>query len=153
MQLAHQTKRRKMMNKQWLPILAGITILAITALPANAKTLERDPFSPYAWEKPSNVVEVDPLIGRTTEFTTPLTENALSTYKVVGTMISPKDALALVRTKDKREFFVSHGDPIGREGGEITVINIDGVTVDISGKIIDLTVNNNSFEAGNDAIN
>lgn len=123
------------MKKNYILFLSVI-LLAFTA---NAQEEVRDPFTPFVWDKPTIVspaAELDKLAS------TPLTEKPLVSYRLVGLIVSPKDSIALVKSRDKREYFVSVGDQIGNEGGVIEAIYSDGMTIDINGRIIDLTVNN-----------
>lgn len=113
-------------------------MLGFLASSANAQEAERDPFTPFVWEKPSNVE----IINKDQYNKTPLTDKALADYRLIGVMVAPSEALALIKSKDKREFFVTTGDKIGIEGGTIHTISGEGISIDMDGKIIDLTVSN-----------
>jgi len=121
------------MNKK-LIIFTAFSILSFSAF---AEDAVRDPFKPFSWEKPKVVTSVE---QNENYDVTPLTEKALSYYRVIGTIVSPSDALTLIRSREKGDFFANVGDSIGNEGGKISLISSDGITVDMNGKIINLTV-------------
>ncbi len=108
-------------------------------LPALALAGDRDPFAPYASAKTAIATTKQ---SESDSSITPLTEDSISAYKLVGLIVSPTDSIVLIRSSSNREYFASTGDKIGNEGGVIHKISTEGVTVDINGKLVDLTVNN-----------
>lgn len=115
-----------------------------------ASAAERDPFLPYSWSAPSGK---DAANGTTDDkAVNPLITKPASSYTVIGVVVSPNDALAVLKSRDRNEYFAYIGDPVGSEGGIIETINSDGITVDISGKIIPLNVSNR-FESQDDTQN
>ncbi len=121
--------------------IISIIVLAGSALYGIALAQSRDPFTPYAPPVPaagvSNLMAVDPRkIGN------PLTEKPLSAYNVIGVAISRKNSLAVLKSRDKQEYFAYIGDEVGVEGGKIEKINSEGIAVNIAGKIINLKVSN-----------
>lgn len=123
-----------------IQILVFITITVYGAAMAD----ERDPFQPYTWSAPSaaDTKEID----KESAYTNPLTNKPLSAYTVIGVAISPTDALAVLKSRDKHEYFAYVGDRIGSEGGILKVISTEGITIDIGGKIVPLKISNR-FEA------
>ncbi len=106
-----------------------------------ADGVARDPFAPYAVEKPKTTAAGD-IFDAAAPALTPLTERPLSSYQVIGVIVSPTDSVALIKSRDKRELFASIGDAMGSEGGKVEVISSEGITVDTNGKISNLTVSN-----------
>jgi hypothetical protein len=109
---------------------------------------DRDPFAPFASAK--TVISDSAKATTKGNSASPLTEDSISSYKLVGLIVSPNDSIVLIRSNSNREFFASIGDKIGNEGGIIHTISTEGITVDINGKLVDLTVNNR-LEISNEA--
>lgn len=128
-----------------------LTMVVILAFPLLAKAEElRDPFSPFGWGGIKNpAVEAANADSIENLNVTPITKDPLSTYQLAGVIVSPTDSIALLRTKNKRDYFVNIGDEIGMERGIIDVISSEGITIDLKGKLIDLTVSN-GFEIKNE---
>ncbi len=117
--------------------------LLLTPLASFGQSVERDPFMPFATSTSGSASSSDKKSGLPGDNAiTPLMERPLSTYKIIGTVVSAKDALAVIKSADRREFYANVGDKIGVEGGVIEVISSEGITVDINGKITDLIVSN-----------
>jgi Tfp pilus assembly protein PilP len=116
-----------------------IILAMLITLPSLAFAGDRDPFAPYASAK-NSIPTAKKADNDST--VTPLTEDSLSAYKLVGLIVSPTDSIVLIRSSSNREYFASIGDKIGNEGGIIHKISTEGMTVDINGRIVDLTVNN-----------
>lgn len=131
------------MSKKLITFVSAITLPAIAFAGA-----DRDPFAPFASAKPA-ITESSKQISTTGNSITPLTEDSLSSYKLMGLIVSPTDSVVLIQSSSKREYFAGIGDKIGNEGGIIHLISTDGITVDIDGKLVDLTVNNR-FEIQNE---
>ncbi|MDA0781646.1 MAG: pilus assembly protein PilP [Rickettsiales bacterium] len=128
-----------------------LALITISVFPffANAEEI-RDPFAPLGWggsQNPSTEnLDADSIESMNV---TPLTKDPLATYQLGGVIVSPTDSIALIRTRSKRDYFVNIGDEIGMERGIIDVISSDGITIDVNGKLIDLTVSN-GFEIKNE---
>lgn len=118
-----------------IALLAVIALFSVTAIAA-----DRDPFMPYTWSSPSGA-EGTKVAGNAPS-ANPLVDKPLSSYKVIGVVVSPSDALAVIKSRDRREYFAYIGDPVGMEGGVISAINIEGITIDMSGKVVPLKVSN-----------
>lgn len=143
-------------------LLAFATIMAFPFISV-AQDL-RDPFSRGG----NSVILVEDNV--TTEVNdhdvTPLTRDPITSYQVAGIIIkhekependsendsesnydeysedSGMNSIALIRTKNKRDYFASIGDYIGNEGGIIDEITSEGIVVDINGRLRDLNVSN-----------
>lgn len=126
-----------------------IALSLLSALPLSSSIAqERDPFAPYLWDKPSSVETIIPST-EDLDHKSPLANAPLSTFKIVGTVVTPNEAIAVVKTEDKREFFVGPGDVIGMEGGKVESISNEGVTLATGDTVVTLDVNN-KFELGSD---
>jgi Tfp pilus assembly protein PilP len=104
-----------------------------------AYATDRDPFKPYMSTPPINASD-GAAVAR--DAASPLAEKPLSSYAVVGVVVSPNDAMAVLKSRDKHEYFAYIGDPIGSEGGVLETINTEGITVNMGGKIVSLKVSN-----------
>lgn len=103
---------------------------------------DRDPFLPYTWSAPAGTGNDTGGKDKSGEAVNPLIDKPISSYTVIGVVISPTDALAVLKSRDKHEYFAYVGDPIGSEGGVMETINTEGITVNINGKIVPLKVSN-----------
>jgi Tfp pilus assembly protein PilP len=112
------------------------------AIPALSEAAGRDPFTPFQQGKQPTDTDDVKSEEVETAFVTPLTKDPLSYYQLAGVIISPWDSFVLIKSMDKREHFATIGDSLGKEGGVIDLISVDGITVDIDGKLINLTVTN-----------
>jgi len=129
--------------KQIIKMTFIVTLIAFGV----ANATERDPFLPYTWSAPQGKESANSIAsGR---HVNPLVRKPLTSYTVIGVVVSPNDALAVIKGRDRSEYFAYIGDPIGSEGGMIETINTDGITVDISGKIVPLKISNR-FESQDD---
>ncbi|MCE3232256.1 MAG: Pilus assembly protein PilP [Rickettsiaceae bacterium] len=136
------------MRNKLLTLCASIAILPAIAA---AEGPERDPFTPYALSKPALASAKQETAGEKGVSITPLTEDPLSSYKLTGLIISPRESIVLIQAHDKHEYFATAGDKLGSEGGVIHLVSTEGITVDVGGKLVDLTVNNNRFDIQNEA--
>lgn len=128
---------------RWLLCLIAASLSALTAQAEG----ERDPFMPFVWEQPATVQVQNP--NDPSIEANPLTEKPLSSYKLIGLVVSPTDAVAVIKSRDKREFFANIGDQVGSEGGIVDTISTEGITLDVNGKLVNLNVNNR-FELQNE---
>jgi Tfp pilus assembly protein PilP len=145
-------RRANKMSNKFVQIALSIILVPTIVLAAPG---ERDPFQPYALSKPTLATSqtTTKTTGENIVNITPLTEDALSSYKITGLIISPKDSIILVQARDKHEYFTTIGDKIGSEGGIIKKVSSEGITVDIEGKLVDLTVNKNRLDIQNETTN
>lgn len=126
------------MNKKLL------VLIALTVLPSFAETEElRNPFAPFPWDAPASDVAGSPSDSKlSSPDAPPLLRDPVYFYKLAGVIISPTESIALIRAKNKVDYFVKIGEAVGNEGGVISAISSQGITVDVSGKPINLTVSN-----------
>lgn len=120
--------------------LINTICIAIALSYGSAHGADRDPFLPYTWSAPTGT-DVGGAAKQAAS-TNPLVDKPVSSYRVIGVVVSPTDALAVLKARDKQEYFAYIGDPVGSEGGILETINTDGITVDIGGKIMSLKVSN-----------
>jgi Tfp pilus assembly protein PilP len=126
------------MNKKLL------VLITLATLPCYAIAEEiRNPFAPFPWDAPAQETGGTPDASKSSiPDAPPLLRDPIYFYKLAGVIISPTDSIALIRTKSKLDFFVKVGETVGNEGGVISKISTEGITVDVNGKPIDLTVSN-----------
>ncbi|MDX1949092.1 MAG: pilus assembly protein PilP [Rickettsiales bacterium] len=97
----------------------------------------RDPFSPTS----GNIISSKSLEDSSdaesfAKSSNPLTASKLNTFKVVGVIISEKGKVAGVKAVNGLDYVVSAGDYIGSEGGKVSEITFEGVTISSSeGKV------------------
>tara|TARA_B100001564_G_C20654929_1_gene678683 strand:- start:1763 stop:2173 length:411 start_codon:yes stop_codon:yes gene_type:complete len=127
-----------------------LTCLFVLAIQAQAAASDsRDPFSPYnTWNTPSASGEAETDKNKHAN-KPPIERDPVRTYAVIGLIVSPDNAVAVVKSLNNHEFFVQVGDHIGNEGGVIESIHTDGITVDTGSSIVTLNVSNN-FEIPNE---
>lgn len=126
-------------------ILKITTILTLLASYSLADT-GRDPFMPFFFNKPAPDAQKDTL----SDIASPLKDKPLSSFRLVGLIVSPTDAIAVVKGRDRHEYFVTVGDTLGSEAGMVEIIDSEGITLDVGGRLITLNVNN-SFEIKNES--
>lgn len=74
----------------------------------------------------------------------PLLQSPVSSYILMGVIVAPTSAVALVREPSGQEFFIHTGDMLGNNGGVITVIFSSGIEVEEGEEIFMLNVRNRS---------
>ena len=74
----------------------------------------------------------------------PLLQNTIASNIIIGTMISPSNKTAFIRTASGDDYFVRIGDKLGNANGVITGINHLGIEVTEEGKVVSLAVRNRS---------
>lgn len=138
----------------WKPMNKMLTYLFIILLPVLVLAAqERDPFAPYMWDQPSTPgsnVGSAPEVGED-EVVNPLLRGPLSSFRLTGLMVAPHDAIAVLKGRDKVDYFVTVGDTVGIEKGIVESISRKGVVVNMDGDFITLSVQN-SFELQNDSL-
>lgn len=122
-------------------LILGVVLL-INSQPASA---ERDPFAPYVSPDASATKAASaPVVKRDTS--TPnivqLDKYALSSYSLIGIIVSPDTSIAVVRGPDQQEYYVTVGDQLGKEGGVIEEVTIDRMVVENKDDVITLQVSN-----------
>ncbi len=120
--------------KKLIKIFSIVTVVGYGV----ALAQDRDPFTPYTWTAPASTDSAD----KTTDGANPLIDKPLSSYTVIGVVVSPTDALAVLKSRDKHEYFAYIGDKVGSEGGTLETISTEGITVDMAGKVVPLKVSN-----------
>ena len=74
----------------------------------------------------------------------PLLQNTIASNIIIGTMISPSNKTAFIRTASGDDYFVRIGDKLGNKNGVITGVNHLGIEVTEEGKVVSLAVRNRS---------
>lgn len=98
----------------------------------------RDPFQPYGTPAMVAVASTDE--GEQAQQS--LANFPLDSFKLVGVIISPDIALAAVQTRDNKDYIVTTGDKLGKEGGVVNIIRKDGMSVKIGDEKVDIAVSN-----------
>ncbi|MDB2415283.1 hypothetical protein N9W34_05875 [Rickettsiales bacterium] len=115
-------------------------ILATLIIPASAMSQgkEKDPFMPFVWDTP--VVDSSKSgDGKGSKLTK---EHPLSSYRLTGLAVGPEDAIAIITSKEGKEYFVTVGDSIGNENGIVESIRLEGVTIKAGNEKIEMVVDN-----------
>lgn len=102
---------------------------------------EKDPFMPYmagttqksGKDDSSSVLEAS---------LRPLDTKPLTSYKIVGTILSPEKKLGVVRAPDGRDYFITLGDKLGKEGGIVNEIAMEGISLTMGEEKVVLMVSN-----------
>ena len=116
--------------------------VAILVTSSVAYAQERDPFSPAG-----GVVKVikEEVAGESlfpNQALNPKIAYKITSYKVVGTLISKQKQLAAIKALNGMDYIVLVGEKIGSEGGKITKIEQDGIIIKNSEGEIKLPVSN-----------
>jgi Tfp pilus assembly protein PilP len=129
-------------------IFVVILQLVLFSGAVSASAQERDPFSPTSGGVMSRVNELVNGPEATAPATTfdaaidPLTATQLSGYKVSGIIISDTKKLASVKGMNGVSYIVKVGDNIGSEGGKISDITLDSITVQTQSQEVKIPVSN-----------
>jgi len=118
------------MNKYFIVIV----IMFIT-LPAFGQ--ERDPFTPYSPETTAVKVKKNK-----NDQNHPLIDSALDEYRIIGLAIAPNNAVIVIKSPDKHEYFATIGDRLGSEGGVISNLTTDSITVNTGNDVVTIPVSN-----------
>lgn len=119
-------------------LVAAPTIL----MAATEEGEERDPFSPYTWDTPPVVNDVNTPMTSSELAMNPLEKDALSTYNLVAVMMSPTQKIGVIKNKQNQEYFIYEGDVLGKEGGIIDLIHIEGIKVSTDAEVVHIPVSN-----------
>ncbi len=94
----------------------------------NQEQSTRDPFSPTynGIIKTFNTANSEPAVNNAVN---PLTTAKVNTFKVVATIVSEKSSIAALKAINSLDYVVAVGDKVGSEGGEISEISYEGVTI------------------------
>ncbi len=135
---------KKMNMKKYF--LNSLLVLAFAA--GNSWAANRDPFSPSGSGinppvAPTETAgsEVDEKNNKIYD-NNPLTAMQLNSYKVVGVMISDNMKIASIKAISGSSYIVKPGDSLGSEGGKISDITIDGISVQTESQEIKIPVSN-----------
>lgn len=129
--------------RSYLTKICSIALFALFAYPLNiAIAQDRDPFSPSGSSIKTTSVTVTSDREEESSEGNPVTSGKLSSYKVVGTIISDKKKLAAVKALSGVNYIITVGDKFGSEGGRIKDITHKGIKVENNGNIMSLQVSN-----------
>ncbi len=125
-----------------------LLLLALVICPVTASAQERDPFSPTSGSgvmtKMRELVTGDQNQQAANNFNAadPLVSTQLSGYKVIGVIVSDTQKVASIKAMNGVSYLVKVGDSFGSEGGKVSEITINGITVQTESQDIKLPVNN-----------
>lgn len=147
------------MNNIMLKLLLIPLVIAAIASSTAAiagPSLQKDPFAPFSFQEEGEVISTAGAIKGSDPFANidPVTSYSLKSYRVIGTMTTDdgdqdKD-LVTVKARDRRDYYLTVGRSIGKEGGIVKEILHNGIKVDIDGREIFIIVRNR-FEIEDDA--
>ncbi len=106
---------------------------------------ERDPFTPFTFVMEDNLgLSTDGKKNKSDSLSnlSPTINYPLSSYRILGTIISDKKSVVVVKARDHSDYYLTMDEAIGNEGGKIRDINAEGIVVDVKGRIIPLKVRN-----------
>lgn len=134
------------MKKSYKNNICLLAIMQIFLFAGHSLAQERDPFSPTG----SMMNRVKEMVGGNTseqptkmfDNVSPLASTQLSGYKVIGVIIADSDKIASVKAINGVSYIVKIGDSLGSEGGKISDINVEGISVQTESQEIKLPVSN-----------
>ncbi|MAG01155.1 MAG: hypothetical protein CL388_08150, partial [Acidiferrobacteraceae bacterium] len=59
----------------------------------------------------------------------PLERYPLSDYRLIGVLIGPKSGVVLIRTRERKDYYLQLSDKLGNSDGVIVSINAAGIVV------------------------
>ena len=135
------------MKKYFKNSLILVVTIQLVFFASLAFAQERDPFSPTGGGVMSRVKD---LVSGTDQnapvqnFDTsdPLSSTQLSGYKVSGVIFSDTEKLASIKAINGVSYIVKVGDSLGSEGGKVSDITLEGITVQTQSQEIKLPVSN-----------
>ena len=126
------------MIKNLMIALALVLIAQSVYPPAWAE--ERDPFQPFGAVPAVSATPVT--TEETSESQQSLMNYPLDSFKLVGVLIAPDQSLAVLQGRDAKDYIVTMGDHVGKEGGTINAIRKEGITVAVGDGKMDMAVSN-----------
>jgi len=129
-------------QKQRLAIYAGGIIIALSS--TNIAAGERDPFVPFGGASGTDSTPVSASTASSSTVADKLLQaHPASSYRLIGLISAQKRSIAVVQTRDARTHIVHPGDLLGKEGGRISSITKDGLTITVDNEpLVTLVVNN-----------
>lgn len=114
-----------------------ITGMAATLLCCTAAEAKRDPFAPFG------SANNEPTATASSTGKKALTSQPLMAYKLIGVISSNNKARAVVTTSGgTNTFIIEPGERLGKEGGRIDTISLEGMAVKVGEDLVELTVSN-----------
>lgn len=133
--------KKKNIRKLFRPAINLSLLVALTSIPMSLNAQTRDPFAPAGGvvKAIKNAVGAE---ATPTQALNPSTAYKLTSYKLVGVIVSEKGKLAVVKAMNGIDYILNQGDMLGSEGGKISQINIDNIKVKNSEDEVTLGVSN-----------
>ena len=133
--------------KNYLKQICSIALFVLFACPPNnVFASDRDPFSPTggngALVTTSITADAEEEENSENHAGNPLTSSKLNNYKIIGTIISKKVKVAMVKSLSGVDYTIKVGNRLGSEGSIVKDITNKGIKLDNKGKSIFLAVSN-----------
>ncbi len=117
--------------------IVAVTTLTATLLCCGAADAKRDPFAPFG------SANNGPTATASSTGKKALTTQPLMAYKLIGVVSSQEKARAIVTTSGGTStFIIEPGERLGKEGGTVDRISLEGVAVKVGDDLVELTVSN-----------
>ena len=117
-----------------IKVLAGIMLFALGAGSLTSLWAQsgRDPFAPYVIEEPE-IAQPESIDEKGSDDESPqkppLERYPLSDYRLIGVLIGPKSGVVLIRTRERKDYYLQLSDKLGNSDGVIVSINAAGIVV------------------------
>lgn len=122
-------------------VVSASIVLLSTAV--NSEDLPTNPFNPLMTQ--GEVRAEDPVDGDSINNMHPLQRSPVTKYTLMGTLVSDKGKIAMIRGVAGKEYFVKIDDLLGNRGGKIEDITGRGIEVREEEKIIFIAVRNRNI--------
>lgn len=122
-------------------VVSASIVLLSTAV--NSEDLPTNPFNPLMTQGEERAE--DPVDGDSINNMHPLQRSPVTKYTLMGTLVSDKGKIAMIRGVAGKEYFVKIDDLLGNRGGKIEDITGRGIEVREEEKIIFIAVRNRNI--------
>lgn len=124
-------------------VVSASIVLLSTAV--NSEDLPTNPFNPLMTQGEERAEDAYPVDGESINNIHPLQRSSVTKYTLMGTLVSDKGKIAMIRGVAGKEYFVKIDDLLGNRGGKIEDITGRGIEVREEEKIIFIAVRNRNI--------
>lgn len=124
-------------------VVSASIVLLSTAV--NSEDLPSNPFNPLMTQGEERAEDAYPVDGESINNIHPLQRSPVTKYTLMGTLVSDKGKIAMIRGVAGKEYFVKIDDLLGNRGGKIEDITGRGIEVREEEKIIFIAVRNRNI--------
>lgn len=124
-------------------VVSASIVLLSTAV--NSEDLPTNPFNPLMTQGEERAEDAYPVDGESINNIHPLQRSPVTKYTLMGTLVSDKGKIAMIRGVAGKEYFVKIDDLLGNRGGKIEDITGRGIEVREEEKIIFIAVRNRNI--------